>query len=355
MSHKNVVLVPLHNNMSLATAQTIRDIVKFSSELGFSPSYLPPRRTILSSVSYYRKMLSVLKSDFLLVPYPAIGNPIKTTKLRIFDIKTLELLSKSSSLIVYVYDLPFEQIRYTKSPNWDSLIDSKMFSIEGILFDVADKILVFNEAMAEIIRKRYKIPKEKFMYYEILDLSVDFVPSSVKDPNQKLKIIIYAGNLHPDRLQALERYLTKVPPTLELWFVGPNGDWIQTSLKEPRVRYLGSFYGHEFYTLLLKGDFGLIWYPEGLSEYLRFGSSSKFSSYLVTGLPVLVDSHAVYVSELVKRYNVGITNKNLERLLFKAKNISNEDYLKLRKNALSLGTKIREGYFFKKVLKAVIE
>ncbi|NJF25189.1 hypothetical protein [Thermococcus sp. Bubb.Bath] len=338
--------------MSLATAQTMGDIVKFSSELGFSPIYLPPRRTVLSPVSYYWKMLSALKSEFILIPYPAVGNPVKTTKLRTLDVKTLKLLSKSSSLIVYVYDLPFEQVISTKSSNWASLIDSEMFYLEETLFDAADKILVFNWTMAESLQKRYNIPKEKFVYYEILDLGADFIPPAVKDPSRKPKRIIYTGNLSQDRLRGLEWYLTKIPPTLEFWFVGPNGNWIQTFLKEPSVRYLGVFKSsYEFYSALSTGDFGLVWYTLELSEYFKLSSSSKFSSYLVAGLPVLVDSHAIYVSELVRKYEVGITDKNLEKLLFKAKNVSDGDYLKLRENALSLGMRIRDGYFFKRALR----
>jgi hypothetical protein len=54
--------------MSLATAQTMGDIVKFSSELWLFSDLSSITATVLSPFSYYWKMLSSLKSEFLLIP-----------------------------------------------------------------------------------------------------------------------------------------------------------------------------------------------------------------------------------------------------------------------------------------------
>ncbi|HII67648.1 MAG TPA: hypothetical protein HA302_06550 [Thermococcaceae archaeon] len=118
---KRYVIVPKTSGMSLATKQTLQDIVNFSSELGFTPIHLPQRISVASSLLYYSKILKSLLADVLLIPYPAACNPVKTTRLRILDSKVLEAISKNiGSLIVYVYDLPLEQIAYTKAHGWPS-------------------------------------------------------------------------------------------------------------------------------------------------------------------------------------------------------------------------------------------
>jgi len=353
---KKYVLAPYNTQLSLATEQTLRDIIKFSSELGFSHIHLPLRASVFSSVQYYLRILRSLTADVLLIPYPAVGNPLKTTKLRILDSKMLNFLSKNvESLIVYVYDLPLEQTAYTKAPKWSLLIDDISFSLECDLFEHADKILVFNKEMARVIKQRYGISRRKFVYYEVLDLGAQFYLAQRTVKKRKGRGIIYAGNLSLERVGELGLYLKKLPAGVDFQLIGPNGEWFRKLDFGCSIKYLGVLTGIEFYSALSKVDFGLVWYPQHLSGYLKFGSSSKFSSYIVAGLPVLVDVHSRYVAEITKKYNVGIVGKNLLDLFIKAKYIDCDNYYTLRNNVISLGNRIRMGYFIKRALRIAME
>jgi len=86
------------------------------------------------------------------------------------------------------------------------------------------------------------------------------------------------------------------------------------------------------------------------SQYYEFFSTSKFSSYLHAGLPVVVPEEYMYLSKLVKKYGVGIVFKDCRDLINKLKVLAQEDYVRISINAKRLGIKIRQGYFFKRAL-----
>lgn len=355
----NITLIPYSiSDHGLAESQTLGDIVKFSKELGFKPYYLylpPSREYIARNVKDITKMLKnvfllKLRGGNLLFPYPP-GFWIGITKLsrirRYFLMKLIQTISKRfNSFVIYVYDLPIDQSAYTGRRN----ISTVDYLIEEKLFETADKILVFNKAMEDVIRGRYGLLKSKFVHFEILDMGVDFVPPIEKSLG-KTRDLVYVGNLSKNRIEGLESALYRVPPNVRLNFIGPNGEWLKGM---PHINYLGILNTDKLYQTLSNSDFGILWYSLTLSHYFRLSSSSKFSSYMIAGLPVLVDKHAQWPAELVKKYKVGIVADNFEKLLYKASNIDEDKYLEIRKNALFLGEKIRKGYFIKRALKEAI-
>lgn len=353
-----ITLIPYSlEGWSLATRQTLRNIAKFPTELGFKPYclYLPNKYTFTKDTNKMLKNIVLLKlrGEHLLFPYPP-GFWMGITKFsRIYKSileDLMEIISKRfNSFIIYVYDLPIEQIGQTGRDGRRN-ISALDYLIEEKLFETADKILVFNKAMEEVLRGRYRLPKSKFVHFEILDMGVDFVPP-IKKSLGKARDLVYVGNLFKNRIEGLESTLHRVPPNVRLNFIGPNGEWLKGM---PHINYLGTRVGTEFYQTLSNSDFGILWYSSTLSHYFRLSSSAKFSSYMIAGLPVLVDKHAQWPAELVKKYKVGIVADNFEKLLYKASNIDEDKYLEMRKNALFLGEKIRKGYFIKRALKEAI-
>ena len=99
-------------------------------------------------------------------------------------------------------------------------------------------------------------------------------------------------------------------------------------------------------------DFGLVLKA---SEYYEFSATSKFSSYLHSGLPVLVPENYFYLVSIVKKHGVGIVFKDSKDLLAKLSSLTLQQYSSLTYNARFLGYKVKNGYFFKKSLLRVLE
>ncbi|HII67647.1 MAG TPA: hypothetical protein HA302_06545 [Thermococcaceae archaeon] len=210
--------------------------------------------------------------------------------------------------------------------------------------------------MANVIQLRYGVSRKKFVYYEILDLGTRSLRRKHYSTQGKFgqkRIIVYSGNLSKERVGELSSNLKNLPAGVELWLIGPNGEWLN-KFELTNLKYLGVFEEATFLSKLNEGNFGLVWYPINLASYFKFSSSSKFSSYMVAGLPVLVDVHAKYVAEITEKYKVGIVGKNLFDLFIKASHLDRETYYELMSNALSLGDKIRSGYFIKRALRTAM-
>ncbi len=84
--------------------------------------------------------------------------------------------------------------------------------------------------------------------------------------------------------------------------------------------------------------------------YHNYGSTSKFSAYMAAGVPVFVTDRYSYICGLVEKYQVGFRFSSHEEVANTASRMSNAEYQSLRRNALALGKKVREGYFFKTAL-----
>ncbi len=363
---KKVTLIPMvPGGHSPAEIQTLKDVGRFSEDLGFKllylyfPSLSKPEVFLNRGLENLSK-ISRLRGDVLLIPYPGpfrFADPkyIAHLKARAMSVivtsylrMLISVMKKFENVILYVYDLPNEQ---NASVSRKYFTGANAYLAEELIFSNANKILVFNREMEKVIRKRYSIEKDKFVHYEILDMGITINPVSRLTPNSPRRII-YAANLSPNRVKGIEKYVQKLPPNVRLLLFGPNGSWI----KGERVDYRGVLAAKVFYKAISEdGDFGLVWYPENVSFYFRMSSSSKFSTYLVSGLPVLVDRHAKWPAELVKKYKVGITSYRLDKLLIEAGRLDHQEYIQLKRNAIFLGKKIRKGYFIKRALiKAIV-
>ena len=97
-------------------------------------------------------------------------------------------------------------------------------------------------------------------------------------------------------------------------------------------------------TLRRTGGFGLLW-----SEYIKINASFKTSTYLASGIPLIVSSD-MPEKDTIKRKNIGIVVDSLEEAQEKVLQISNDEYNQMVKNVESFAKLIREGYFTKKAL-----
>jgi hypothetical protein len=118
-------------------------------------------------------------------------------------------------------------------------------------------------------------------------------------------------------------------------------------LAKPNVKALNEVGQRTLHAIYSSYDFGLVLKA---SEYYEFGTISKFSSYLHSGLPVLVPENYFYLASIVRRYSVGIVFKDCKDLLAKLLGLTSRNITSLIYNARLLGYKVKNGYLFKKSL-----
>ena len=333
---------------SFASKQTIEDVINFSSEIGFGLVVLGKKVKIpINPINYYLKMIKYWKkADIVLATYPYICRPTKDNFLRIWESNLIEKLNGNKFSILYIVDLPIEQ-----SISSRKVVDHKAYEIEERIFKSFYSLLVFNENMKKEIQNNYGIDDERFVEFEILDYGVDFVPPSIKQIKRPYKII-YAGALAKNRCS----WIKDLPHSdnIVYEFFGKNGEWIN-GLNRKDIEYKG-FLSPDKLSKYASTDchFGIIVYDPAFIEYLKYVSTSKFSAYMVAGLPILYSSKYSYLSHLVNKYKVGLPISSFNEIPKIIDNLTEQEYNKIRNNCLKLGEKIRQGYFFKKAVSTAL-
>ena len=82
---------------------------------------------------------------------------------------------------------------------------------------------------------------------------------------------------------------------------------------------------------------------------MTMDAPSKLSTYLASGIPVVVKNNLAQ-SEFIDEHHIGYCVANLEEAAEKVKEISDEQYATLSRNANRIGNMIRDGFFTKRAL-----
>ena len=111
----------------------------------------------------------------------------------------------------------------------------------------------------------------------------------------------------------------------------------------------------------LTGKYGLVWDGDsietcsgGKGEYLKINNPHKLSLYLAVGLPVIIWDEAAE-ADFVLRENVGFTVRSLYELPGKMSDISDNNYEIMKKNAETVGARLRNGEYLTMALKKAEE
>ncbi|MEM3504809.1 MAG: hypothetical protein QW532_01105 [Archaeoglobaceae archaeon] len=198
---------------------------------------------------------------------------------------------------------------------------------------------------------QYGIDDNRIIEFEIVEEFSEFAPPLEK-PLKDDRRVVWIGNLSKNYMGDFLKSI-KPNPRIKYLFYGVNADWLK-ELRED-IKYVGLLPSYEeLRSEISKHDFGLLVYSTEMTPYFRFSSSAKFSTYMVSGLPVLVKSNLEYPSELVKKYNVGWIFEEEKEIPEIVASITEEEYQKVRRNVLNLGEKISSGYFTKKAIKEAL-
>jgi hypothetical protein len=338
---------PSDKSVTGASRQTMMDGIMFSKDMGFEVVGSSTR----SSPMYFVRMLSSWRrSKVFLTMYPYVCPPLRSAyRLRSLGARMIAFSrrrSKNSKSLLYVVDLPIDQL---SSRALDvGALDEKAEDIERLVMNQFDMVCVFNDQMKNAVVERCHIPDERFVLFEVLDYGSKIVPPEQKGLPDTRKVVSAGSSASRDTVGAWVQQLPS-RPNVQWELFGRDGEWTHELGRKDIVpkgfvsqdelaRYIGE-----------SGHFGIIDAnadPRS-DKYHNYGSTSKFSAYMAAGVPIFVTDRYAYICELVNKYHVGFQFKTQEEVADIASRMTNAEYQSLRRNALELGKKVREGYFFK--------
>lgn len=207
----------------------------------------------------------------------------------------------------------------------------------------ADGLIVHNPSMAKWL-------KGNGVHTPMVDLGFfDYLNPQPINTNAKLDgSICFAGNLKK------AGFLAKLPRELSLDVFGPN---FNAKLQD-KVNYKGVYSPDEL-PKYLKEDFGLIWDGDSINEcsglfgnYLRYNCPHKASLYISSGLPIIVWKEAA-IAEYVEYYGLGYAVKSLSEIPNIVQNMTEADYISIKKNVLHMAQDLRDGKHIRKAIESL--
>lgn len=347
------------SNVSAASLRTIMDFEFYSRKLGFRVIQVDKRdiSSLISAYRYIRKLHSKYGKIIILSLYPYIygknAYSYPSLLIKMMSATLTKTIIKESISILYAVDYPPEQGYYT------GIINDKFYRYNSIVerdfLENTNYICVFNNIVKNWLKKKYNFKNIIFKEFKLLDYGYNIIPriNLGKYASHDFHNNIHIAWIGSIRIGRLIKILKNNPPkSLIIHFTGRNGDWIN-KLGYPNVVYDGFIPNYQKLTDFLSENihFGIIFKE---SKYNEFGSTSKFSAYMLAGLPVLVQSNFKYLSATVKKYNVGIIFDELENIPEAISNFSDSEIRQMSKNAYNLGTRLKEGWFFTRTITDIL-
>jgi glycosyltransferase involved in cell wall biosynthesis len=269
--------------------------------------------------------------------------PIKAHSLFLYQILRY-YRSKNIKTVAVVHDL--DCLR--NSLVFGGSIGKRITYEEVFCIKEFDKIIIHNEKMRKLLTDKYNVDPNKMVSLEIFDyLMTDF-----KASEQAGEGTIIAGNLE----QPKAGYIYELPENVhfDLYGVGYEDE------HKDNIVYHGSFLPDEL-PRHLNGKYGLVWDGpkaetcEGIfGNYLKYNNPHKTSLYLACGIPVIVWAKAA-IADFVRENKCGIVVDDLAELSEKIDNVSESEYLQLKKNAEKIGEGLRQGYNTKRAFDKCLE
>lgn len=214
-----------------------------------------------------------------------------------------------------------------------------------------DYIIVHNDIMKDFLIKN-GLDKKKLINQEIgNNLSEEFII-----PKRTLsRTLVFSGNLSKSKFLSKFDNENMFSYKINLYGIGFNKKDENKILK-----YKGT-YSSENIVKVLDGSFGLIWDGDEINtcsglygEYTKINNPSKFSQYVVAGLPIIAWKKAA-VAKVIKKYNIGFVVNDLVEIDDILNNIDKKTYQDYLCNVMKLRKKVMVGYHFKSAIKRVID
>lgn len=170
--------------------------------------------------------------------------------------------------------------------------------------------------------------------------------------------VVYAGALTQRKNAFLYEWGTYIK-SYDVALYGRNFDMNAVKGKE-RFHYYGFAQSDDFISNV-KGDFGLVWDGSSVSscegnfgEYLKLNNPHKTSFYLRSGLPVIIWKQAA-LAHFVSSHGIGICINSLEELDDIMKNMTIEEFSRMKANVLRESRRLQAGHYASFAIKNAIE
>lgn len=223
---------------------------------------------------------------------------------------------------------------------------ARLQPVEQRLYDLADRLIVHNEAMKQALTASHGVPADKMTVLGIFDYLMDAPPAR---EGAYTRTVFVAGNLDPAKSGYIYR-LGELSTAVNLY-----GGRFDAARAADSLRYRGSFPPDEL-PAHLEGDFGLVWDGDSLDtclgqtgEYLRLNNPHKTSLYLAAGFPVIIWSRAA-LAPFITENGLGLAVDSLADLPRVLADLSEEEYARLRQQVQTFGARLRQGDFIRRAL-----
>lgn len=339
-----------------AGAKAPADISELCREMGMKRFTMPQFPTekgklykkvwlLLVSGFYWTKLrFTVKKGDCVVYQHPMYGSRAALKMIPYIQKKT------SCQFIALIHDL--ESLRkgiegvLQNNEKTNQLADNQ-------LLKQFDYVICHNEHMKQyLISQGFEL--DRLVSLEIFDYLSDCTREQ-KEKGGKPSIAI-AGNLASGKSGYIYE-LMKKHTGVQMHLYGINFD--ESARTEDAV-YHGSFAPEEL-PKYLEGDFGLVWDgPSAEScvgntgEYLKYNNPHKTSLYLSSNMPVIIWKEAA-MADFIRENNCGILVGSLYEIADAVNALSQEEYETIKKNARTIGEKLKSGFFTRKAIDACKE
>jgi glycosyltransferase involved in cell wall biosynthesis len=192
----------------------------------------------------------------------------------------------------------------------------------------ANRVICVSNYMKNYFSKKYHVNKDKiFVVYGAADDKDFFFDPQLRESSRKAHgledktIYIYSGKIDkhytvPDRIFELFSIIKDIDPTAYFIVLTPNIDIAEQyreqfgiSKKDVLIKESGYKELNTYYNL---SDFGLLLRPESLVN--KVASPTKFSEYMLCGLPCLISANVGDFSQYVADHQCGMVLPDVERL-----------------------------------------
>lgn len=331
------------------------DIAKICQQLGYTEFSVPAMPKGLSSLkakiwillnapTWWRKLENtVTKADTVIYQHPMYG-----ARLALKNVKKIKE-KRGCKFVAIIHDL--ESLRngvegeYSVNKSTSDIADNRLLKL-------FDNIICHNERMIDYLVSK-GFDREKLINLEIFDYLCDLPLKKQKLGLSKPEIII-AGNLNWGKSRYVYE-LGSIASTDSDIKVNVYGNNFDKNKASKSIVYKGSSKPDEL-PGILEGNFGLVW--DGVSadscigntgEYLKYNDPHKTSLYIASGIPVIVWSQAA-IADFIIKHNIGITIDSLHEIASSIAKITDDEYEQMQNNVISIGEKLRTGYYTKKAL-----
>lgn len=216
---------------------------------------------------------------------------------------------------------------------------SKKIKRELDFINKFDFVIAHNKNMATWLVNHgvYK----KIISLGIFDYQADYLMNDISLVSDKKEpTIAFTGNLGKSTF--LEKINSNIP--INLYGVFPAEKYPEN------IDYRGSFDSEKLGNVV-DDEFGLVWDGDAtesctgvLGEYLKYNNPHKTSFYLSNGMPVIIWRKAA-LAEFIVRNGCGIVIDSLNDLDLVFSELTLNDRLKLKENAIKIGSMLRDGHF----------